>query len=132
MFTIKGKYTTADVMIDNIEPECLAQITAMCNNKVFINPIKIMPDTHSGKGSVIGFTMKLGDKIIPNIVGVDIGCGMLSFCIGNIDIDVADLDKKIREKIPFGMNWHNKNSEQYKKNLEVCKKILDEYYEISD
>lgn len=104
MFEIKGKYTTAKVMIDNIEPECMAQIVSMTNNEAFTNPIAIMPDTHSGKGSVIGFTMEVGDKIIPNIVGVDIGCGMLSFCIGKVKLDHVELDKKIREQIPFGMN----------------------------
>lgn len=132
MFEIKGKYTDVKVMIDQIEPECLTQIIEMANNIAFSNPIAIMPDTHSGKGSVIGFTMKLGDKIIPNIVGVDIGCGMLSVNIGKIELNHADLDAKIREKIPFGMKWHDKNSEQYKKNIEVCKKILDKFYEIKN
>ncbi len=68
MFTIKGKYTNALITIDNIEPDCLGQIVLMVNNEAFTKPISIMPDTHSGKGSVIGFTMEMGDKIIPNML----------------------------------------------------------------
>lgn len=61
-----------------------------------------MPDVHAGKGCVIGFTADLGDKVIPNIVGVDIGCGMLTAEIGKIDIDFEKLDRVIRENIPSG------------------------------
>ena len=111
MFEIKGKYTIAKVMIDFVEPECISQIVEMTNHPIFSNPIAIMPDTHSGKGSVIGFTMKLGDKIIPNIVGVDIGCGMLSVNVGFLDINHEELDKKIRERVPFGFNIRNKACE---------------------
>lgn len=107
MFTIKGKYTTADIMIDNVEPECISQITEMINHPAFTNPVKIMPDCHSGKGSVIGFTMKASDKIIANCIGVDIGCGMLSVNLGNIAIDHVNLDKVVRNRIPFGKNVHD-------------------------
>ncbi len=74
MFEIKGKYTSAKVMIDYVEESCIAQITEMCNNEAFTNSIAIMPDCHAGKGSVVGFTMPVGDKIIPNVIWVDIGC----------------------------------------------------------
>ena len=74
MFEIQGKYTSAKIMIDEIEPLCLSQIYNMINNPVFTNPVVIMPDTHAGKGSVIGFTMLVSDKVIPNVVGVDLGC----------------------------------------------------------
>ncbi len=107
MFEMVGKYTKAMVMIDNIEPECQSQITHFINHEAFTNPISIMPDTHSGKGSVIGFTMKLTDKVIPNVVGVDIGCGMLSFCIGKtLPISLELLDHRIRNRVPFGINTH--------------------------
>lgn len=129
MFTIKGKYTEATIMIDVLEDTCIAQITKMCNNEVFINPIVIMPDAHTGSGSCVGFTMVMSDKIIPNVVSVDIGCGMLSMNVGKIDFDHEAVDKKIREIVPFGMNWHDTNGEQYKKNIEVCKNILDNFYE---
>ena len=109
MFTIEGKYTTATIMIDHVEPECISQIYEMVNHPAFTNPIAIMPDTHKGKGSVIGFTMKVGDKVIPNVVGVDIGCGMLSANFGKIDIDHISLDSQIRNKIPFGYHVHDSN-----------------------
>ena len=64
--------------------------------------VRIMPDVHAGKGCVIGFTADLGEKVIPNIVGVDIGCGMLTAEIGKIDIDFEKLDNIIRKNIPFG------------------------------
>ena len=109
MISLNGKYTTADIMIDNVEPECIKQIIAMINHPVFVNPVKIMPDCHAGKGSCIGFTMKMGDKIIPNIVSVDIGCGMLSTVIGQWGFDLADVDRRIRKIIPFGYNVNEKN-----------------------
>ncbi len=61
-----------------------------------------MPDCHAGKSCVIGFTADLGDKIIPNIVGVDIGCGMLTVELGKVDIDYARLDETIRTYVPSG------------------------------
>ena len=117
MFTIKGKYTNAQIMIDNIEPDCLGQIVLMVNNEAFTKPISIMPDTHSGKGSVIGFTMEMGDKIIPNIVGVDIGCGMLSCDVGlfgeQVNYNPTILDRQIRERVPFGFNVHKDKVSSY-------------------
>lgn len=104
MFEIPGKYTTAKIMIDGVEQSCVSQIYSFVNHEVFTKPIAIMPDTHAGKGSVIGFTMELTDKVIPNVVGVDIGCGMLSINIGPIlPISLEILDHKIRQRIPFGM-----------------------------
>ena len=70
-----------------------------------------MPDVHAGKGCVIGFTGDLGDKVIPNIVGVDIGCGMLCVELGKVDIDLEKLDMVIREHVPSGMNVHNEFAE---------------------
>ena len=107
MFEINGKYTNAKVMIDMVEPECISQIQAMTNHAAFTNSIAIMPDTHAGKGSVIGFTMPVGDKIVPNVVGVDIGCGMFSVNVGKIDIDHNKVDSMIRDVVPFGKNVRN-------------------------
>lgn len=110
MFEINGKYTSAKVMIDDVEQSCIGQITQFVNHPVFTNPVSIMPDTHSGKGSVIGFTMELPpDKIIANIVGVDINCGMLAINIGkNLSLSLEDIDKMIRNKVPFGQNTHER------------------------
>jgi RNA-splicing ligase RtcB len=93
MFEVEGKYSTAKVFIDNIEPECLSQIVGFINHPAFTNPIAIMPDTHAGKGSVIGFTMKITDKVIPNVIGVDIGCGMLTFPVRKTLYDEIDISK---------------------------------------
>lgn len=107
MFEIKGKYTTAKVMIDDVEQSCVAQITNMVNHPAFINPISIMIDCHSGKGSVIGFTMEMTDKIVPNVVGVDGSCGVIAFNLGKeISMSLEELNHKIRQRIPFGMNVH--------------------------
>ena len=79
--------------------ETLASLPAFANSK-----IRIMPDVHAGAGCVIGFTANLGDKVIPNVVGVDIGCGMLTIELGRIAIDYDKLDSVIREYIPSGRN----------------------------
>ena len=71
MIEYKGKYTTAKVMVDTIEETAASQIVQMINDPSFTQPIVVMPDVHAGKGSVIGFTMELGNRIIPNIVGVN-------------------------------------------------------------
>jgi len=116
MITVPGKYTTADVMIDDLESEALSQIHHFVNHHAFTNPVKIMPDVHSGKGSVIGFTMPMTDKVIPNVVGVDIGCGILSINVGKeLSLSQEMLDHKIRQRIPFGAEVHE-NSVIHMKN----------------
>ena len=96
------------IFTNNIEQEAVEQIDLLLKQDVFKNSkVRIMPDVHAGKGCVIGFTGDLGDKVIPNIVGVDIGCGMLCVELGNIDLDLERLDKIIREYIPSGMNVHD-------------------------
>ncbi|KKM68952.1 hypothetical protein LCGC14_1455750 [marine sediment metagenome] len=71
MIVYEGKYTDAKVMIDDIEETCAAQIIQFINHPAFTNPVAIMPDTHAGAGSVIGFTMPMTDKVIPNTIGVN-------------------------------------------------------------
>ena len=91
------------IFTDNIEPEALNQIYTLVKQPDFADcKVRIMPDVHAGAGCVIGFTADLGDKVIPNIVGVDIGCGMRTVELGQIDIDFAALDSAIREHIPSG------------------------------
>lgn len=93
------------IFTDNIEPEALSQVYTLIKQPAFQNcKIRIMPDVHAGAGCVIGFTADLGDKVIPNIVGVDIGCGMLTIELGNIDIDLEKLDNIIHQYIPSGRN----------------------------
>lgn len=96
------------IFTENIEPEALNQIYTLVKQPAFADcKVRIMPDVHAGAGCVIGFTADLGDKVIPNIVGVDIGCGMLTVELGNIEIDYAALDSAIRKRIPSGRNVHD-------------------------
>ena len=96
------------IFTDKIESEALVQIERLMAQPVFADcKVRIMPDVHAGAGCVIGFTADLGDKVIPNIVGVDIGCGMLTVELGQIDIDYAKLDTVIRTYVPSGRDVHN-------------------------
>lgn len=96
------------IFTENIESEALNQIYTLIKQPAFQEcKVRIMPDVHAGAGCVIGFTADLGDKVIPNIVGVDIGCGMLTVELGKIDIDFDELDKKIRAKVPSGRSVHD-------------------------
>jgi RNA-splicing ligase RtcB len=109
MFEIQGRYSKAIIFAkqENVEQECISQIYTMLNHPAFTEPVRIMPDCHTGKGSVIGFTMPLTEMVIPNVVGVDIGCGMLGIQIQKPKgMDLAALDKQIRDRIPFGFEVH--------------------------
>ena len=103
MLEISGKFCTAKVFIDTVEDTAKEQIKTLCDQS-FVEgcKIRIMPDVHAGAGCVIGFTANLGARVIPNIVGVDIGCGMLTVDLGFNDVDFEKLDSIIREKIPSG------------------------------
>lgn len=93
------------IFTNNIDDKAIEQINLLLEQESFKNSkIRIMPDVHAGKGCVIGFTGDLGTKVIPNIVGVDIGCGMFCANLGKIDIDYKNLDEFINNKIPHGMN----------------------------
>lgn len=91
------------IFASTVEPEVHGQIYRLMSVGAFRDAkIRIMPDTHTGVGCVIGFTANLGDKVVPNLVGVDIGCGMLVQCLGHVDTDLPALDRFIREHIPAG------------------------------
>ena len=110
MFTLEGKYNNCKIFTDNCDNERISQLMSLLNQEsVKGEQIRIMPDTHSGKGSVIGTTMTLKNrKVIPNIVGVDIGCGMLAIKLENKDIDLPALDNIIRKYVPSGFDIHEK------------------------
>ena len=102
------------IFTDDIEQEAINQINELLDQEAFKDSkIRIMPDVHAGKGCVIGFTGNLGDKVIPNIVGVDIGCGMLCVELGNIDLNLERLDKIIREYVPSGFEVHNERKYKF-------------------
>ena len=105
MYTIKGRYTSALITNDEIEEQCITQVSNMINNVAFDKSVVIQVDGHAGKGSTVGFTMPLGSFLIPNTIGVDIGCGCISVCCGDkLNIKLKDLDDKIREWVPTGIN----------------------------
>lgn len=96
------------IFADTIEESALEQIKKISEMDIFRNiPIRIMPDCHSGKGCVIGFTAKMENFAIPSLIGVDIGCGMLCVELGNIDLDLEKLDKIIRQYVPSGFEVHD-------------------------
>ena len=95
------------IFTDLVEPEAIDQIYTLGKQPAFKDcKIRIMPDVHAGKGCTIGFTANLGDKVIPNIVGVDIGCGMLTIQLGKCEIDFNKLDNVIRKYVPYGYDVH--------------------------
>ena len=106
---IKGKVNTAVCFAKVIEDEAVAQIRRMCDYEFTEgSQIRIMPDVHAGKGCTIGTTMTIRDKAVPNIVGVDIGCGMYTVSLGGAAIDMEQMDAAAHF-IPSGMNvWESR------------------------
>ena len=109
MFEIKGNVNTALCYAKVVENEAIAQIKRMCDYEFTEgSKIRIMPDVHAGKGCTIGTTMTIVDKAVPNIVGVDIGCGMYTVNMGKVDIDFAALDEAAHF-VPSGMHiWEGR------------------------
>ena len=109
MFEIKGKVNTALCYAKVVEDEAIEQIRRMCDYEFTEGcQIRIMPDVHSGKGCTIGTTMTIIDKAVPNIVGVDIGCGMYTLNLGKGEIDFEKLDEAAHF-VPSGMNiWEGR------------------------
>lgn len=104
MITIVGKFNTALCYTDTLESTAYGQIESVCNEEAFANSkIRIMPDVHAGKGCTIGATMTIVDKVVPNMVGVDIGCGMYTVNLGRVDIDLQKFDEAAHS-IPYGRN----------------------------
>ena len=105
MRELTGKYGSAKIFTDLVEEKALAQISKLLDQE-FIkdSKIRIMPDVHAGAGCTIGTTMTITDKVCPNLVGVDIGCGMHVVNLGKVKFDLVKLDKFIRDHIPSGFN----------------------------
>ncbi|MBF2516469.1 RtcB family protein [Listeria marthii] len=116
MLTLKGQYNEATVFTDNVDDNTIGQIITLCNQSFTKDSkIRIMPDTHGGKGCVIGTTMTIQDKIVPNLVGVDIGCGLYVVKLkpGELKMDFDKLDKVIRERVPSGSKTHDKPIDEF-------------------
>lgn len=109
MLEIKGKVNTAICYASVIEDDAIEQIRRMCDYEFTEgSKIRIMPDVHSGKGCTIGTTMTVIDKAVPNIVGVDLGCGMYTVNLGKVEIDFEKLDEACHY-VPSGMNvWQGR------------------------
>jgi len=105
MTELKGIHNTAIVFTSNIEPSAAVQITHLLDQE-FIkgSKVRIMPDVHAGMGCPIGTTMTVKDKIVPNLVGVDIGCGMEAAVLKDNHIELSQLDKAIHQHIPAGFS----------------------------
>lgn len=102
------------IYTDEVEELARKQILRLLSQPAFKDAkVRIMPDVHAGKGCVIGFTADLGDKVIPNIVGVDIGCGMLTVALGRRKPDLQQLDDAVRRLIPCGTKAHGKAIEDF-------------------
>ncbi len=109
MMKIEGKINTAICYATVVEYEAIEQIRRMCDYEFTSgSKIRIMPDVHAGKGCTIGTTMTVVDKAVPNVVGVDIGCGMYTVDLGKDDIDLAKVDEAAHF-IPSGMDvWEGR------------------------
>ena len=103
MIEINGQFTSAKVFTDKLEDSARTQIETLTNLPLSEkSTIRVMPDVHAGKGCTIGLTMTVHDKVVPNFVGVDIGCGMLTVKLREKRFDLPKLDSFIRQNIPYG------------------------------
>lgn len=141
---VAGKYNEAIIFTKEIEQSAINQIKTLCD-QVFVvgSKIRIMPDVHSGAGCVIGFTQTITDKVVPSLVGVDIGCGMRTVKLAEKNIDFEKLDEVIRKYVPAGFSIRDnsihfealselkcfddlKNMDRIEKSLEKAKALKDE------
>ena len=123
---IKGKVNTAICYAKVVEDEAIEQIRRMCDYPMTEgSKIRIMPDVHSGKGCTIGTTMTIKDRVVPNVVGVDIGCGMYTVCLGKDEIDFAKVDE-VAHFIPSGGNvWEGRIERFDLTKLKCYRKLKD-------
>lgn len=109
MIEVKGKYNEAKIFTDVVDSASIAQVQELCNQEFTAGSrIRLMPDIHAGAGCTIGTTMTITDKVVPNLVGVDIGCGMETIRIRETHLELQKLDKLIYEKIPSGFGTRAK------------------------
>lgn len=127
MIILNGKYNSAKVFTDVIDESSIAQIIELCNQSISAgSQIRIMPDVHAGAGCTIGTTMTIKDKAIPNLVGVDIGCGMETVKLREKHIEVQQLDKLIYRTIPSGFSIRKK-PHRYINKINLAELYCSEY-----
>jgi len=111
MIELKGKYNTAKIFSNDIESSAVEQIENLLDQEFISGSrVRVMPDVHAGMGCTIGATMTVTDKVVPNLVGVDIGCGMLTVPLGKIEIDFTKFDKQVKRSIPSGAGEYHNNA----------------------
>ena len=109
MIEVQGKYNKAKIFTDVVDSSSIAQVLELCNQEFAAGSrIRMMPDIHAGAGCTIGTTMTIADKVVPNLVGVDISCGLETVRISEKSVDLQKLDQIIHEKIPSGFAIRNK------------------------
>ena len=105
MLEVTGKHNQAKIFTDVVDQASIAQVIELCNQEFAAGSrIRLMPDIHAGAGCTIGTTMTITDKVVPNLVGVDIGCGMETIRVRENHMELQKLDKLIYEKIPSGFD----------------------------
>ena len=121
MIEIKGKYNEAKIFTDVVDSTSVAQVLELCNQEFTSGSrIRLMPDIHAGAGCTIGTTMTIQDRVVPNLVGVDIGCGMETVRIRESHIELQKLDKLIYQKIPSGFSIREK-AHKYLERIDLSK-----------
>lgn len=109
MEIVNGAYASAHIFTDAVEDYAVAQIQQLCDNEAMKGcKIRVMPDVHPGKVGTIGFTSTLGEKVLPNVIGIDIGCGITLARIKQKKVEFQKLDKVICESIPSGFSSRKK------------------------
>lgn len=127
MIILNGKYNTAKIFTDKVDDAAISQIITLCNQPMAKDSIiRIMPDVHAGAGCTIGTTMTITDKVVPNLVGVDIGCGMETVKLKETHIELQKLDKFIHQNIPSGFDVRKK-PHRYAKNINLQKLFCYKY-----
>ncbi len=118
MIELKGKYNEAKIFTDVVDEASIAQVLLLLNQEFTAGSrIRLMPDIHAGAGCTIGTTMTIADKVVPNLVGVDIGCGMEVIRVKETHLELQKLDKLIYERIPSGFNVREKPHRYFE---EIC------------
>lgn len=121
MLEVQGKYNQAKIFTDVVDEASIAQVIELCNQEFCAGSrIRLMPDIHAGAGCTVGTTMTITDKVVPNLVGVDIGCGMETVRVRETHMELQKLDKLIREKIPSGFGIRSK-SHRYASTIDLSK-----------
>jgi tRNA-splicing ligase RtcB (3'-phosphate/5'-hydroxy nucleic acid ligase) len=117
MIELNGEYTNGIIYNDEVDEVSIGQVIGFLNHPAFKDATpRFMPDIHAGAGAVIGTTAKITDMVIPNTIGVDIGCGVVAFVVPK-NRDFENLDNLVRERIPFGTNVNDKYERDYIKSI---------------